>query len=197
MTGGARAGSPDQAGGGNLLDMTINRRLQMLVAVTACLGALVLAGGGSAVASASAAGNRPALVVRHDAVARPATATDVAKFLLHAGAAFYVFDHFIWKPYKAGDLHGFTHKFTVLKAAVAAVFVYHEVKVMAGDVKGSKLLSFLATPITKVTGELSKLKSDITGGNLAALDTVQSDFGAIKQQGNGKGINIKEIVTSL
>ena len=65
------------------------------------------------------------------------------KFLLHAGIAYYVFDHFIWKPYRAGDLHGFTHAFTIAKAAIAALFVYHEAKLMATDVKGSKSLKFL------------------------------------------------------
>lgn len=131
------------------------------------------------------------------AVAHPATVVAVAKFLAHAGAAFYVFDHFIWKPYKAGDLHGFTHKIKIAEAALAALFVYHEVKVMAGDVKDSKLLTFLATPITAAIAKLSALKSDITGGHLTALSTVQSDLGAIKQQSNAKGYVIKEITHSI
>ncbi|MDE3134392.1 MAG: hypothetical protein KGL15_10020 [Acidobacteriota bacterium] len=131
------------------------------------------------------------------AVAHPATVAAVVKFLAHAGAAFYVFDHFIWKPYKAGDLHGFTHKLKIAEAALAALFVYHEVKVMAGDVKDSKLLSFLATPITAAIAKLSALKSDITGGHLSALNNVQSDLGAIKAQSNAKGYVIKEITHSI
>ncbi len=92
----------------------------------------------------------------------------MTKFLLHAGIAYYVFDHYIWKPFKAGDLHGFTHAFKIAKAGFAALFVYHEVKLMIADVKSSKLLSFLATPITAVVAKLESLKSDITGGNLNA-----------------------------
>ena len=65
-----------------------------------------------------------------------------------------VFDHYIWKPFKAGDLHGFLNAFTIAKAALAAVFVYHEVKLMVTDGTASKLLSFLATPITAVVVKL-------------------------------------------
>ena len=162
----------------------------------ACAGTLMFAAGGSDVASAFAQ-NRPALVVHHDATAHAATAAATAKFLLHAGIAYYVFDHYIWKPFKAGDLHGFTHAFTIGKAVLAAVFVYHEVKLMVTDVKASKLLSFLATPITLVVAKLESLKSDITGGHLNALNGVQSGLGGIKQQSNAKGAVIKEITHSL
>jgi hypothetical protein len=176
--------------------MSVIRRSQVLLAVLACAGTLVFAAGGGDVASALAK-NRPALVVHHDATARVATAAATAKFLLHAGIAYYVFDHYIWKPFRAGDLHGFTHAFTIAKAALAAVFVYHEVKLMITDVKGSKLLSFLATPITAVVAKLSSLKSEITGGHLNALNGVQSQLGGIKQQSNSKGAVIKEITHSL
>jgi hypothetical protein len=174
----------------------MTKHLHSLIAVVACVGMLVLATGGTDVASAFAQ-NRPALVVQHDAVARPATAAATAKFLLHAGLAYYVFDHYIWKPYKAGDLHGFTHKLTIIKAGLAALFVYHEAKLMITDVKGSKVLSFLATPITALVAKLSSLKSDVTGGHFNSVNSVQSSLGSIKQQSNGKGIHIKELVQSI
>lgn len=169
------------------------RRLQLLVALLGCAGVLVLAGS----ASASAQRSGPAAIVRVQAPAHPATAVAVAKFLLHAGAAYYVFDHYIYKPWKAGDLHGFTHAFTIAKAAIAAVFVYHEVEVMAGDVKSSKLLSFLTAPVAAVIGKLGSLKSAITGGNLNAIGSVQSDLGAVRSQAGAKGYVIKEIVHAL
>ena len=171
------------------------RRMQLLAALVGCTGVLCLAGAGAA--SASVALGRPTAIVRVEAVAHPATAVAVAKFLLHAGLAYYAFDHYIWKPFEAGHLHGFTHAFTIAKAVLAAVFVYHEVKLMAGDVKDSKLLSFLATPITAAIAKLSALKSDITGGHLNALGTAQSDLGAIKRQSNDKGYVIKEIAHSI
>ena len=168
------------------------RRLQLLVAILGCVGAFAVA------ASASAAhASKPTAIVRVEAVAHPATAVAVAKFLLHAGIAYYVFDHYIYKPWKAGDLHGFTHAFTIAKALVAAVFVYHEVKVMAGDVKDSKLLTFLTAPLAAVITKLSSLKSAITGGNLNAVGSIQNDLGAVKSQAGAKGYVIKEIVHAI
>jgi hypothetical protein len=173
------------------------RRLQLLTALIACVGVLAIAASASASASATVAHSRPVAIVRVDPVAHPATAAAVAKFLLHAGIAYYVFDHYIWKPWKAGDLHGFTHTFTIAKAAVAALFVYHEVKEMAADVQGSKTLSFLAAPITAVIAKLDSLKSAISGGNLNAIGTVQSGLGSIEQQAGRKGVVIKEIVHAI
>jgi hypothetical protein len=169
------------------------RRMQLLLALLGCAAVFAVA----ASASASVPHSRPLAIVRVDGAARPATAVAVAKFLLHAGIAYYVFDHYIWKPYKAGDLHGFTHAFTIAKAAIAALFVWHEVKLMAGDVQGSKVLSFLATPITAVIAKLDSLKSAITGGNLGAIGTVDSGLGSIQKQAGGKGVLIKEIVHAI
>ncbi len=174
----------------------MTKRLHLLIAAAACVGTLAAGVGASGVATASAQ-TRSALVQRHDAVARPATAAATTKFLLHAGLAYYAFDHYIWRPYKAGDLHGFTHKIKIIEAGLAAAFVYHEAKLMITDAKGSKLLSSLAVPITAVVAKLSNLKSDITGGNLDSVSNVQSDLGSIKQQSNSKGVVIKEIASSV
>jgi hypothetical protein len=191
-----RAKRPSVSAGEEEEPMSVIRRSQVVLAVLACTGTLMSAAGGSNVVSALAQ-NRRALVVHHDATARVATVASTTKFLLHAGIAYYVFDHYIWKPFKAGHLHGFTHAFTIAKALVAAVFVYHEVKLMIADAKNSKLLSFLATPITAVVAKLESLKSDITGGHLNAVNGVQSGLGSIKQQSNAKGAVIKEITHSL
>jgi hypothetical protein len=169
------------------------RRLQLLMALVGCVGAFAVASS----ASAAAPHSTPVALVRAEAVAHPATAVAVAKFLLHAGVAYYVFDHYIYKPWKAGDLHGFTHAFTIAKAALAALFVYHEVKEMAGDVKGSKLLSFLTAPIAAAIAKLNALKSAITGGNLSAIGNVQSSLGGIQSQAGAKGVVIKEILHTI
>lgn len=169
------------------------RRPQLLIAVLGCVGAFAIASS----AAASVPHAKPVAIVRVEAVAHPATAVAVAKFLLHAGVAYYVFDHYIWKPWKAGDLHGFTHAFTIAKAALAAVVVYKEAKAMAGDVKDSKLLSFLAAPIATVIAKLESLKSAITGGNLAVIGTIESGLGAIQHGAGGKGVVIKEIQQAI
>jgi hypothetical protein len=174
----------------------MTKRVHLLIAVAACVGMLAAVAAGSGAATASAQ-SRSVLVQRHDAVAHPATAAATTKFLLHAGLAYYAFDHYIWKPFKAGDLHGFTHKIKIVEAGLAAAFVYHEAKLMITDAKGSKLLSSLAVPITAVVAKLSSLKSDISGGNLNSVSNVQSDLGSIKQQSNSKGVMIKEIASSI
>lgn len=171
------------------------RQAQLLMALIGCVGVLGVAA--SASASASVAHRRPVAIVRVDAAARPHTAAAVAKFLLHAGIAYYVFDHYIWKPFKAGDLHGFTHAFTIAKAVLAAVVVYHEAEDMAADVKGSKTLSFLTAPIAAVVAKLESLKSAITGGNSGAISTINGGLGSIESQAGAKGIVIKQIVQSV
>ena len=166
-----------------------------MLAIVGCAGVLAVAGGAAAAASRGQA--QPAPVVRVEAVAHPATAAAVAKFLLHAGAAYYVFDHFIWKPYRAGDLHGFTHVVKIAEAAVAALFVYHEAKLMAADVKGSKTLSFLTAPVAIAVGKLSALKAGIKDGDLGSVVSMQSELGSIKQQAGHKGVVIKELEHAL
>ena len=54
--------------------------------------------------------------------------------MLHAGLAFGAFHRWIYKPAKAGDLsHPLEHKLTTVKAALAAAFVYHELKLALAD----------------------------------------------------------------
>jgi hypothetical protein len=165
----------------------MSRRVQTTLAVLACAGMLTFTGLGAGIAAAQ---NRPALVVHHSATAHPAS---TAGFLLHAGLAYYVFNHYIWQPYKAGDLtHGFTHKIKLVEAALAAAFVYHEMKLAITDVKSSKL-AFLAIPITAVVAKLSGLGSKLGGGDTTALTGVDGSLGSIQQQAGAKGFNIKQI----
>ncbi|MGH3688400.1 MAG: hypothetical protein ACRDSM_25810 [Pseudonocardiaceae bacterium] len=50
---------------------------------------------------------------------------DKTKFVLHAGLAFGGFHHFIYAPYKAGNLHGFA---ALAKTGLAGLFTVHELK---------------------------------------------------------------------
>src|SRR5690242_16468136 len=53
------------------------------------------------------------------------------KFALHAGLAFGAFHRYIYKPLKEGKFSGglFHHKLATLKAALAAAFAYHEIRI--------------------------------------------------------------------
>jgi hypothetical protein len=161
-------------------------------AVLACAAMLAVAGS-AGVASASTR-SRTAMVAGHSATAHPAS---TAGFLIHAGLAFYVFDHYIYRPFKAGDLtHGFTHKLKLIEATAAALFVYHELTLAISDVKGSKL-AFLAVPITALAAKLASLKSALGDGNTSAVSGINGSLGTIGQQAAGKGFTIKPIVHSV
>ena len=104
------------------------------------------------------------------------------KFAIHAGLAFGAFHHWIYKPIKAGGLRNPTaHKLALVKAGLAAVFVYHELKVAADDAKSSKLLSPLVAPLTAAGDKLSSLKTSIAHGsvNEADIESVNSQLGQI------------------
>lgn len=57
------------------------------------------------------------------------------KFVLHAGLAFGAFHRYIYKPFKAGDFSGgiLKHKLTLVKAGLAGLFAYHELKLALKD----------------------------------------------------------------
>jgi hypothetical protein len=171
----------------------MSRHLRAAAAAIVCAATLAVAASATGVASASTR-SHSALVVRHSATAHPAS---TAGFLLHAGLAFYVFDHYIYKPFKAGDLtHGFTHKLKLVEAVAAALFVYHEMKLAISDVKGSKL-AFLAAPITAVAAKLASLKAALGGGDTNAISAVNGSLATIGQQAAGKGYAVKQIVHSV
>src|SRR4051794_5328427 len=105
--------------------MSLNRR-----AVAALLVALALAfvAGGCGSKSSSQSAQTTTTGTTHFAK---------TKFALHAGLAFGAFHRYIYKPLKerrfsGGLLH---HKLATLKAALAAAFAYHEVKLALQDAR--------------------------------------------------------------
>jgi hypothetical protein len=91
------------------------------------------------------------------------------KFLLHSGLAFGAFHHFIYKPYKAGNLTGggfLKHKLALAKAGLAGLFAYHEVKLALVDAQSSPLLSRLVSPLTALAAKLQSLGTGLKGGSV-------------------------------
>ena len=92
-----------------------------------------------------------------------------AKFVLHAGLAFGAFHRWIYKPLRSGELtHPFSHKVATLKAAVAAAFVYHELKLALAAAQADSTLSHLVAPITALQNKMSGLGSSLKSGNVDA-----------------------------
>lgn len=160
------------------------RRSALLLAVIGCIAAFGIAGCGSSKKNSSS--STPA------ATATTATHLAKTKFVLHAALAFGAFHHFIYGPANAGDFkHPFSHKLTIVKAGLATVFVYHELKLAATDVKSSKILSTLFAPLTIVANKVRGLDGQIKSGNATDVDGVNSSLASIKSTAasNGQGFS--------
>lgn len=119
------------------------------------------------------------------------------KFVLHSGLAFGAFHHWIYGPIKAGDLKNpLSHKVTLFKAALAAGFVYHEVKLALADAQANPTLSKLVAPLTALEAKLKGVPSGLKSGSLngSDLDSTNASIDSIKQQAASAGQPITEQV---
>lgn len=161
------------------------RRSAVLVAVVGCIAALGVAGCGSS-GKGSSAGTATTPVTG------ATTHFAKTKFVFHAALAFGAFHHFIYDPAKAGYFkHPLSHKFAVVEAGLAALFVYHELKLAAADVKSSRILSTLFAPITLVADKVHALASRIRHGDTSQVEGINASLGAIKSTAasNGQGFS--------
>lgn len=161
------------------------RRTAVLTMVLASLAATGVAGCGSSNSSSSSSSS-----VASTATTRLAK----TKFVLHAALAFGAFHHYIYEPGRAGDLtHPLSHKLTVAKAGLAALFTYHELKLAAQDVRSSALLSKLFAPITIAATKVRNLDSSIRGGRASTsnVEGINSSLASIKSTAasNGQGFS--------
>jgi hypothetical protein len=155
-----------------MLPRAMHTRRLIALALIAMI-ALVGAGCGSkAGTSSGSAPNAPATQTT------PSTHFAKTKFVLHAGLAFGAFHRYIYKPFKAGKFSGglLHHKLATVKAALAAAFAYHEVKLALVDARSSKILSTLLAPLLALQTKLSSLTGRFKhgGADPAAIQTAQS-----------------------
>ena len=127
------------------------RRFTTPVALLCCIGVVGIAGCGSSSSSSSSASSASASTsTSGPSAASTSSGTKslaTAKFALHAGLGFGAFHHWIYGPIKAGALkHPTAHKVALVKAGLAALFVYHELKLAAGNAKSSKLFEAFGRP---------------------------------------------------
>jgi hypothetical protein len=118
------------------------------------------------------------------------------KFVLHAGLAFGAFHRYIYKPFKEGTFSGglLHHKLATLKAALAATFAYHEIRLALEDARSSKILSTLLSPLLALQTKLSGLRDRLQHGSVdgAAIDSANSDTSAIRAQSSQHGQPIQD-----
>ena len=170
--------------------------LKIVPKLLAVLIVAVLAAGvtgcGSSASSSSANGQSPS------AQSSTTSTTHLAKtkFALHAGLAFGAFHRYIYKPYKQGKFSGglFHHKLATVKAALAAGFAYHEVRLALNDARSSKILSTLLSPLLALQTKLSALRGELQSGNVnpASITSANSDASSISSQSASKGQPIQD-----
>jgi len=163
-----------------------------LVAIVSVLALAVSACGSSSSTPSSSA---PAATSGAAASTTSTTKFAKTKFVLHAGLAFGAFHRWIYKPAKAGDLsHPLEHKFTTVKAALAAAFVYHELKLALADAQADPTLSKLVAPITDLQNKLHGLAGSVKSGGASAADVsgLDSTVSSIKSQAAAAGQTITE-----
>jgi hypothetical protein len=113
------------------------------------------------------------------------------KFALHAGLAFGAFHRYIYKPLKRGQFRGgvLHHKLRLIKAAAAALFAYHEVKLALNDARSSKLLSAALAPLLALQTKLSSLGHSLKHGsvNTSEINSANSDAASVSSTGAKAG----------
>jgi hypothetical protein len=174
------------------------RRVALGIAVLVLLSSLV-----APVATAGARGEggpRPGGPLVADASATPraqAAVAPAAKFVLHAGLAAGAFHRYIYKPFKAGTFKSGAkgRRFALLKAGLAGLFAYHELKLAINDAKASKTLARLVAPLTALSARLQALGSSLRGGKVAPADInhVNGQLGMVAAQAAKAGSPIKDL----
>lgn len=165
--------------------MLHRRRLVVLLCLVPL--ALFAAGCGSSSSSPTASGGASTANVGH---------LPTAKFVLHAGLAFGAFHHFIYEPWKNGDFSGglFKHKLTTIKAGLAGLFAYHELKLAYQDAKASPTLRHLTAPLNALADRLKSIGSSAKSGNLdtSSLDSANGSISSLLSQAKKAGAPVSE-----
>ena len=171
-------------------------RAWSLVLLTAAILLVGAAGCGKSSGSSGASGGASGSAAHSSGAAGGSGVSHPkVKFVLHAGLAFGAFHHFIYKPARAGDFaHPFSHKLTIIKAGLAAVFVVHEVRLALQDARADPLLSKLVAPITALEARVASLRSDVSSGNLAPIGQADSQISSVESQASSAGAAVREQV---
>jgi hypothetical protein len=172
------------------------RRSAVLFAVVGCLAAFGVTACGSSSSSTAAGGGSSA----SGPTTTEGTSFAKTKFVFHTGLAIGAFHHWIYKPFKTGAFsHPLTHKFAILKAALAALFTYHELRLAYHDAQSSSILRPLVAPIGFVITKVNELTTKIKGGQTPTnsdVSGVESGVGNITSVASAAGAPITEKIPS-
>ena len=122
------------------------------------------------------------------------------KFALHAGLAFGAFHRYIYKPFKAGSFSGglLQRKLTLVKAGLAGLFAYHELKIAAQDAQASPILSKLLVPVTALADKLKTIGSSAKSGkpDTSSIASANDDVTSLSSLAQQAGVSMKEQIPS-
>jgi hypothetical protein len=123
------------------------------------------------------------------------------KFVLHAGLAFGVFHRYIYKPFKSGAFKSGApgRPAAAIRAALAAAFVYHELKLACKDANNSSLLRPLLAPLNLVVGSFNSLEATLKGGTFtdSTFTTAAGAIDGLAKQSSGIGLGIPDLVSGF
>lgn len=173
----------------SLSGATLTRRAVAGLAVLVAVVVLALAGCGSSSAGSGSGASGGAGATSSTSTTHFAK----TKFVLHVGLAFGAFHRYIYKPAKAGDFsHPFSHKLTLVKAGLAALFIRHELKLALGDAQSSPTLRKLVSPITALDARLHSLGGQLKSGDASGVSADNGQVSSIEQSSAGAGSPIAE-----
>ena len=124
---------------------------------------------------------------------------DKSRFLLHMGFAYYAFHHFVYARYKSGGFasgaSGRTGNF--VKAALALVFTYHELKVSydIANKSSSGVLHAVVSPLNALLGKVNNVHDQLKGNKLdaSAMDDLNSSTSSLTSTAKSSGLAINEV----
>lgn len=126
------------------------------------------------------------------AAARPSpTATSAAfaksKFVFDVGTASYAIHHFIYAPYKSGQLHGVKAD---LKAAAAALYAVHALRgaYAVANSGNSKLLHLIVRPLNALIATAGSLASGLRHGKTSGVTSANSQLGTLSSVTSHAGV---------
>jgi hypothetical protein len=172
----------------------MNRFGVALVLVTASFAVVGCGGSSSGSSSSSSSG---ATTAGSNSTTASVGHLPTAKFLLHAGLAFGAFHRYIYKPFRAGALTSgglFKHKLALLRAGLAGLFAYHELKLALADARASPILSKLLTPVNVLAAKLAALGSSLKSGHVdsSSLQSANTGVSGLVSQAKQNGVSISD-----
>ena len=166
-----------------------SRRL-LLVGLTGL--AIVAAGCGGS--SSSSSGSASAAATSSGSTTPNVGHLPTAKFALHAGLAFGAFHRYIYKPLRDGTFSGgiLKHKVALVKAGLAGVFAYHELKLALVDAQASPTLRKLVAPVTALADKLKSIGGSAKSGNFdpSTITSANGDVASLSGLAKQAGVSV-------